>query len=165
VARRWRGLPPLEVFVDSPLASEVGDITARHIELFDDAARRLGAERVAGHSRCRIHHARTVGESQALNRIAGGAPQVWIDGTRVPVRAEVVTLGGFSAHADQTALLGWLGSFAAPPSTWLVHGEPAAAGALAARIRGDLRWPDVSIAARGDVVALDALKTTPKCTM
>ena len=206
-------LPPLEVFVDSPLASEVGDITARHIELFDDAARRLGAERVAGRSRCRIHHTRTVGESQALNRVAGGAviiagsgmcdggrirhhlrhhlpnphstvlivgyqaagtlgrrivegaSPVWIDGTRVPVRAEVVTLGGFSAHADQTALLGWLGGFATPPSTWLVHGEPAAAGALAARIRGDLRWRDVSIAQRGEVVALDALKTTPKCTM
>ena len=200
-------LPPLEVFVDSPLASEVGDITARHFELFDDAARRLGEDRIAGRTRCHVHHTHSVAESMALNRIAGGAvivaasgmcdggrirhhlrhhlsnPHttvlitgyqaagtlgrrivegarfVYIDGTRVAVRAEVITLGGFSAHADQDALIGWLGGFRAAPSTWLVHGEPAAAGALRARIAADLGWTSVSVAGRGDIAPLDALKS------
>ncbi len=92
-------------------------------------------------------------------RIVEGARFVYIDGTRVAVRAEVITLGGFSAHADQDALIGWLGGFRAAPSTWLVHGEPAAAGALRARIAADLGWTSVSVAGRGDIAPLDALKS------
>ena len=41
-----------------------------------------------------------------------------------------------SSHADQTALLGWLGHFMHPPrQTWVVHGELLAAGALRDEIR------------------------------
>ena len=46
-----------------------------------------------------------------------------------------------SAHADANELLRWLRGFQKPPRlTCVVHGEPAASDALAARIRDELRW-------------------------
>jgi metallo-beta-lactamase family protein len=67
---------------------------------------------------------------------------VTIFGEQVPVRAEIVTLGGFSAHAGQTALLGWLGAFAKRPArTFLVHGEAEVADEFARVLRARLGWP------------------------
>ena len=61
---------------------------------------------------------------------------VRIFGDDVPVRAEIVTLGGFSAHADQSAMLEWLGHFNAPPEQlFLVHGEEDIALTFAAKIQ------------------------------
>jgi metallo-beta-lactamase family protein len=75
-------------------------------------------------------------------RIVDGAPSVRIFGEDYPVRARVFTIGGLSAHADQSALLGWLGRFRKPPrQTWVVHGEPLAANALKEQIQKRLRWP------------------------
>ena len=62
-------------------------------------------------------------------------PEVRIHGRRVPVAAQVHTLGGLSAHADQAQLLRWYDSFEHRPPVYLVHGEPAGAEALAARLR------------------------------
>jgi metallo-beta-lactamase family protein len=74
-------------------------------------------------------------------RIVDGAKSVRLFGEPIPVRAKVFTIGGLSAHADQAALLGWLGGFrAAPRQTWVVHGEPAAAHALRGEIERRLRW-------------------------
>lgn len=57
-------------------------------------------------------------------RIIDGAPNVTILGERVAVRAAVHTLGGFSAHAGQSELLGWCRRAAGPDTTFvLVHGE------------------------------------------
>ena len=42
LARQHR-LPPLDVYVDSPMATEVTRITLRHFELFDEEAKRLAA--------------------------------------------------------------------------------------------------------------------------
>ena len=44
-------------------------------------------------------------------------------GEDVAVRAQVHTIGGFSAHADQDDLLAFLSS-TGKPHVWLVHGEP-----------------------------------------
>ena len=64
-------------------------------------------------------------------RIVDGADTVRFLGEEHPVRAKVYTIGGLSAHADQAALLDWLGGFRRPPrATWVVHGEPLAAHAL-----------------------------------
>ena len=62
-------------------------------------------------------------------------PEVRIHGRRVGVAAQVHTLGGLSAHADQEQLLRWYDSFKDRPPVYLVHGEPQAAEALAVRLR------------------------------
>ena len=69
-------------------------------------------------------------------RIVDGAKTVRLFGEPYAVRARIFTVGGLSAHADQAALLGWLGHFRRPPrQTWVVHGEPLAANALLDAIR------------------------------
>jgi metallo-beta-lactamase family protein len=53
-----------------------------------------------------------------------GAREVSIFGDRIPVRAITHSLGGFSAHAGQTALMEWLGCLAPRrPRVVLTHGE------------------------------------------
>jgi metallo-beta-lactamase family protein len=70
-----------------------------------------------------------------------GAEAIKIHGEYVPVRAEVVQLDGFSAHADYTEILHWLTHFENPPrQTFITHGEPAAADALRQRIEEQLGW-------------------------
>jgi len=83
-----------------------------------------------------------------------GARFIRIHGEDVPVRAHVETLDGLSAHADQTELLRWMRGFARPPKqTYVVHGEPGPAQALAAAIREFLGWK-VEVAADGAMVDL-----------
>lgn len=55
-------------------------------------------------------------------RIIDGAKLVKIFGEDMRVSAQVWTINGFSAHADQAALLDWLGT-APRESVLLVHGE------------------------------------------
>ena len=70
-----------------------------------------------------------------------GARTLRIHGEDVPVKAEVIHLQQFSAHADRTELLRWLGGFPAPPrQTFLVHGEPSASRALEDQICSRLGW-------------------------
>jgi metallo-beta-lactamase family protein len=53
-----------------------------------------------------------------------GEKLVSIHGEKVAVKAKIHTLGGFSAHAGQTDLLGWFNSLApAKPRVVLTHGE------------------------------------------
>ncbi len=74
-------------------------------------------------------------------RIVDGAQSVRLFGEDYPVKARVFTIGGLSAHADQAALLGWLGPFRKPPAqTWVVHGEPLPAHALRDAIEAKLHW-------------------------
>ncbi|MBX5462675.1 MAG: MBL fold metallo-hydrolase [Steroidobacteraceae bacterium] len=182
-------LGELNVFLDSPMASEVMRITARHFELFDEEARRAAQLHASGRSAVRLSVTESVRDSMALNRLQssaiivagsgmcdGGrirhhlrhhlsnprttviiigyqaagtlgrrlvdrAATVRIMGEDVPVRAEIVTLGGFSAHADQSALVAWARNFARPPANvYLVHGEPGSAAALGERLAKDLGW-------------------------
>jgi metallo-beta-lactamase family protein len=73
--------------------------------------------------------------------LADGATHVKIHGFYVPVRAEVVPIDGFSAHADADDLMAWLGSMRTPPRTvYVVHGEPRASATLARRIEDELGW-------------------------
>ena len=70
-----------------------------------------------------------------------GAKEVKLLGEVVPVRAQIKVIDGFSAHADQAEILRWLGTFKqAPRMTYIVHGEPPAAAALADSIRERLKW-------------------------
>ena len=75
-----------------------------------------------------------------------GAEAVKMFGEMVPVRCQVKHLDGFSAHADRSELLRWLGQFQAPPQrTFVVHGEPAPAEALAQTLRQDKGWLNVEV--------------------
>mgnify|MGYP006268581075 CR=1 FL=1 len=56
-------------------------------------------------------------------RIVDGARVVHIHGEEIAVKAQVYTLGGFSAHADQKELLEWLSAFQDSPRIFVVHGE------------------------------------------
>jgi metallo-beta-lactamase family protein len=70
-----------------------------------------------------------------------GAKEIKLLGEVVPVRAKIKVIDGFSAHADQGEILRWLGTFnQAPRITYIVHGEPPAAAALAEEIRERLKW-------------------------
>lgn len=202
---RERRLSDLTVFVDSPMASRVTEITARHFELFDAQTRALAKQEKQDSQHASSLHLQftaSVQDSMALNRLEAGAiivsasgmcdggrirhhlkhrlanphttvliigfqaagtlgrrlvdgaATVRILGEDIAVRAEIATLGGFSAHADQSALLGWLQGFrVAPGKLYLVHGEEDIAGAFAARIAAQLGW-QAHIPARGETVLL-----------
>jgi metallo-beta-lactamase family protein len=73
--------------------------------------------------------------------LAEGARHLKMFGRYVPVRAEVVVDDEFSVHADAAELVSWLRRMPeAPETVYVVHGEPAAAAALAQRIRDELDW-------------------------
>ncbi|MFI9722663.1 MBL fold metallo-hydrolase RNA specificity domain-containing protein [Streptomyces sp. NPDC052396] len=75
--------------------------------------------------------------------LVDGARTLKMFGEYVPVRAEVVDVQGFSAHADAAEILDWLRGAPAPSATYLVHGEPEAAEALRDRIDHNLHWTAV----------------------
>lgn len=170
---------PFPVFLDSPMAARASAIYARHRELQDAEARRLGR---GGQVPETLRIVESAAESRLLNdtdsfcmimsaagmceggrvlhhlrhnlwredvlvilpgymapgtlgrQLAEGAREVEIFGEPVAVRAEVVQLEGFSAHADREGLLDWLAPLApSQPRVVLTHGEdPARAGLAAA---------------------------------
>jgi len=70
-----------------------------------------------------------------------GAKTLNLFGQAVPVSAEIVEMGQFSAHAGHSELLRWLGALpAAPKQTYLTHGEPPAAQALQSAIQDKFHW-------------------------
>jgi metallo-beta-lactamase family protein len=115
-----------------------------------------------------LHHlAQRLGDSRNAVILAGfqahgtrgralldGAKVLHLFGQQVPVNAEIIEMGQFSAHAGKSELLRWLTALAAPPKqTYLVHGEPAAAQSLQASIQQKFRW-NVSVARYLDTVEL-----------
>ncbi len=56
-------------------------------------------------------------------RLVNREEKVKIFGEWIPVRAQIHTVGGLSAHADQEDLLHWLKGFNTDPRVYLVHGE------------------------------------------
>jgi metallo-beta-lactamase family protein len=195
----------LNIFIDSPMATAVTQVTWSNLALFDEEAKKLAAWYAAGKGLPGLTFVGSVDESRSLNtirsgaviiagsgmctagrikhhllhnlgrrenavliagfqaqgtlgrRLVDGAQRVRIFGQDVPVRASIHTLGGFSAHADQAALVDWLGAFKRSPGrTFVMHGEPRASAALAGEITRRLGWcvlmPEAKQAV---VVALD----------
>jgi len=69
-------------------------------------------------------------------QLVDGAKSVSIYGERVVVRASIHTMGGFSAHADQTGLLEWFAAVApSKPRLIITHGENRARKTFADLIR------------------------------
>jgi len=107
-------------------------------------------------------------------RLVDGAKRVRLLGEDIPVRADLYTLGGLSAHADRTALLNWLGHFRStreeyaggdpaaaqrpfrskPRRVFVVHGEESVATGFAAELQTRLGW-DTMAPTPGFSVVLD----------
>jgi metallo-beta-lactamase family protein len=69
-------------------------------------------------------------------RLQESAERVAILGEQVERRAQVVTIGGYSAHADRTELRQWVRSLGGPVRrAFVVHGEPAPLDAMASLLR------------------------------
>lgn len=101
-----------------------------------------------GRAECSILITGFQAEGTLGRRLVDKAKSVKIFGQDIPVRAEIYTIGGLSAHADQAGLMSWLRHFhAAPGQTFVVHGEPLNAATLADVIRQQLQW-SVSIPAQ-----------------
>jgi metallo-beta-lactamase family protein len=86
-------------------------------------------------------------------RLVDGVRRLSILGSEIAVRAEIHTLGGFSAHAGQTQLVQWATGLAeSNPRIYLVHGEIEAMRALQTRLSG-LKMR-VAIPTDGDTIGL-----------
>jgi len=69
-------------------------------------------------------------------RLVDGAETVNVFGEPVKVRAQIVSLQGFSAHADQNELISWVARLSPTPRRiFLVHGELEAAEPLRDKLR------------------------------
>ena len=87
-------------------------------------------------------------------RLVDGAEKIRLFGDEVPVRADIYTIGGLSAHADQAALLDWLRHFRrAPRQTFVVHGESETAMLFAGLIKERLGW-DAQVPEAGETIAV-----------
>lgn len=131
-------------------------VTAQQSRAIDQSARPCLV--MAGSGMCNagriLHHLRqNVGKPETFvlmvgyqaqgtvgRRLVDGASHVKILGEKVAVKATVRTLGGFSAHAGQTDLLGWVDTVApSKPLVVLTHGEDLQRHALAQRIKEQFR--------------------------
>jgi metallo-beta-lactamase family protein len=72
-------------------------------------------------------------------QLVDGAREVTLWGERIRVAAQIHTVGGLSAHADQAGLMGWVRHFRDRPPVALVHGEPTARDLLAQQLRRTLK--------------------------
>jgi len=74
-------------------------------------------------------------------QIVDGAKRVRMLGQYYPVKAGIVQLNGFSAHADRDGLVRWLSSLRKPPRrVFITHGEPDSSQHLAGLIRSSHGW-------------------------
>jgi metallo-beta-lactamase family protein len=88
--------------------------------------------------------------------LVDGAREIKLLGRIYPVAARVERIDSMSAHADYSESMRWLSGFTRPPAmTYLVHGDPIALAALAARITAEKQWP-VHIAAHLERVEIPA---------
>jgi metallo-beta-lactamase family protein len=85
-------------------------------------------------------------------RLVDGVDSIRVMHQEVPVKASIHTIGGLSAHADQSGLLKWLKGFKkAPQKVFVTHGEEKSSSALAAAIQRELHWTHVTVPARNQI--------------
>jgi metallo-beta-lactamase family protein len=182
-------IPHLLVFFDSPMAANINEVFAHHIELLDDEMKELVRQKRSPFDFPGLKLVRTTDESKAINHISGtviiiagsgmctggrikhhlannisrrestiifvgyqaegtlgreivdGARKVRILGKRYRVKARIVQIEGFSAHADKNELLKWVLNLRRPPrQLFITHGESQSAEHLATAIREKTGW-------------------------
>jgi len=67
--------------------------------------------------------------------LVDGAKRINLWGEEVQVNAQIHTVGGLSAHADQQELIHWYSHFEDRPQVVLVHGEPDAMDSLQGKLK------------------------------
>ncbi len=88
-------------------------------------------------------------------RLVEGVRTVRLFREVVPVRADIYTLGGLSAHADRDALVKWLSGFKrAPGRTFVIHGEAETAQGFGQLLREGMGWK-VDVPERGSSYELE----------
>jgi metallo-beta-lactamase family protein len=111
----------------------------------------LTGGRVVGHLRNLVDDPSAVilfvgyqGEGTLGAHLQAGATTIKLDGQVRRVRCQVRSISGFSAHADESELLSWIGNFATgkapgvsgwPKTVFIVHGDPDAQAALEPKIK------------------------------
>lgn len=199
---RAREIPPVDIFVDSPLGTSATEIYLRHTECYDAESkalllggsdplnpsglrfarsredsmalngRREPAIIIAGSGMCNggriLHHLRhNIGRRESAVVFVGfqaegtlgrslleGRRTAHILGQEYDVRARVMKIDGFSAHADRNGLLEWLKGVREPPrEVFVVHGEPGPAQSLRDAIVRETGLK-ASVAAMGQTVVV-----------
>jgi metallo-beta-lactamase family protein len=92
-------------------------------------------ERLAGDARNLIVLAGYQAAGTRGRALEDGVRVLRMHGQDVHVRARVVALHGFSAHADRGELVRWATAGTRPETVFLVHGEPEASKALEAPLQ------------------------------
>ena len=85
--------------------------------------------------------------------LVDGASTVRILRQRIAVKAQIHTLGGFSAHAGQSQLIDWVSHFQPHPALYLVHGELDKMLILQQALREKLQW-EASIPEPGQQISV-----------
>ena len=94
-------------------------------------------------------------EGSLGRRLVDGIKRVRVLGEEVAVKAQIMTMNGFSAHADSNQLLDWISGIQnpAPAKIFIVHGEAQSQEALKARIQKECKV-EAYIPFRGDLVQI-----------
>jgi len=193
-------IPPIPVYVDSPLAVNATDVFRMHPEAWSQEVQQFLAKdgRRTPFDYRRLEYIRDVNDSKRLNhlsessiiisasgmaesgrilhhlknnigdpdntvllvsfqaentlgrRLQDGVNPVKIFGEEYQVRAQIETIEGYSAHADQKGLLHWASAFDPQrlQQLFLVHGEPEPAAVLAGKLR-EAKVAQVTLPTRG----------------
>jgi metallo-beta-lactamase family protein len=87
--------------------------------------------------------------------IVDGIKEVRILGEKRSIKAKIVRIHGFSAHADRNELLDWLKEMESPPrGVFVIHGETKSAHSFGDYTREQTGW-NVSVPEYQDQVVLD----------
>jgi metallo-beta-lactamase family protein len=131
---------------DFPLLQYVRDVNeSKALNSLNGPAVIIAASGMAESGRILHHLTNRIGDHRNLvlfvgfqgqytlgRRIQEGQKRVRILGEEYEVRAEVETIGGYSAHADKDELRAWVRKLGGPiKRAFVVHGEPEAAEAMA----------------------------------
>lgn len=144
--RREKLLDRTDGIFDFPLVRYVRDVAeSKRLNTLAGPAIIIAASGMAESGRILHHLSNHIGDPKNLvlfvgyqaeytlgRRIQEGAPQVKIFGEMVPRRAEIETIGGYSAHADKHELRSWVKALGGPiKRAFVVHGESDPAQAMA----------------------------------
>jgi len=89
-----------------------------------------------GREECSVLFVGYAATGTLARHVIDGAREVRIYGEKIPVRAKIHTINGFSAHADQAELLAWHRQTGNPERTFLVHGEEEVMRQFATHLKG-----------------------------